>query len=188
MTTVNETQKKFSLKNLFNRPSKPYSNPYLGGIVMGLVLFASLFITGSGLGASGTVGRLATFLIDLVAPQHVDRIPDLLHWAGGNTNPLDATLPMLTVGSILGGFVSGLIHGRFKWEINKGPHISNRLRLVVAFLGGVFFTYGARMARGCTSGQGLSGGAVLSAGSWTVVFAIFGGAWALAYFVRKLWL
>ena len=51
----------------------------------------------------------------------------------------------------------------------------------------LFFLYGARMARGCTSGQALSGGATLSAGSWAIMFAIFGGAYGLAYFVRKLW-
>ncbi|RME91142.1 MAG: hypothetical protein D6770_01055 [Anaerolineae bacterium] len=177
-----------SKKSLFNRPEKPYTNPYLGGILMGLVLFTALFVAGSGLGASGTVGRFVVFLVDLVAPEHVNRVPDFLHWGGGTTNPLDATLPMITLGSIIGGFVSGLIHGRFKVEIHKGPHISNRTRLIVAFIGGFFFVYGARMARGCTSGQGLSGGATLSAGSWAIVFAIFGGAWALAYFVRKLWL
>ena len=60
--------------------------------------------------------------------------------------------------------------------------------LIVSFLGGVLFLYGARMARGCTSGQALTGGATLSAGSWVVMFAIFGGAYAVAYFVRKLWL
>ncbi len=185
MSTENAKHKK---PGLFNRPSKPYADPYLGGILMGLVLFASLFITGSGLGASGSVGRLATFIVDLISPQHVDRVPDLLHWAGGDTNPLDATLVMITLGSIIGGFISGLIHGRTRFEIHKGPNISNRTRLAAAFIGGIFFVYGARMARGCTSGQGLSGGAVLSAGSWTVVFAIFGGAWALAYFARKLWL
>lgn len=175
-------------KKIFDRPEKPYANPYLGGIVMGLVLFLSLFITGSGLGASGTVGRFTVFLLDIVAPQHVNRVPDFLHWGGGSANPLDATLPMMTLGSILGGFVSGLIGGRVRFEIHKGPNISNRTRLLFAFLGGMFFVYGARMARGCTSGQGLSGGATLSAGSWAIVFAIFGGAYALAYFVRKLWI
>jgi len=44
------------------------------------------------------------------------------------------------------------------------------------------------MARGCTSGQALSGGASLAAGSWLIMFAIFAGAYAVAYFVRKLWL
>ena len=46
----------------------------------------------------------------------------------------------------------------------------------------------ARMARGCTSGQALSGGATLAAGSWAVMLAIFASAYLLAYFVRRLWL
>jgi len=46
---------------------------------------------------------------------------------------------------------------------------------------------GARMARGCTSGQALSGGAVLSAGSWAFMMCVFAGAYAVAYFVRKFW-
>jgi uncharacterized membrane protein YedE/YeeE len=57
----------------------------------------------------------------------------------------------------------------------------------MAFLGGTIFLYGARMARGCTSGQALSGGATLAAGSWVVMFASFASAYALAYFVRRLW-
>jgi len=47
--------------------------------------------------------------------------------------------------------------------------------------------YGARLARGCTSGQALSGGAVLSVGSWAFMFSIFGAGYAVAWFVRRLW-
>jgi hypothetical protein len=36
------------------RKAKPYINPYLAGILLGLVLFAAFFVTGSGLGASGS--------------------------------------------------------------------------------------------------------------------------------------
>ncbi len=95
---------------------------------------------------------------------------------------------MLTVGTILGGFVSGWLNGRVKLETNKGPNISKRTRWAMAFVGGGFMGYGARMARGCTSGQALSGGAVLSMGSWAFMLAVFAGAYILAYFVRKLWL
>ena len=35
--------------------------------------------------------------------------------------------------------------------------------------------FAARLGRGCTSGQALSGGALLSAGSWVFMFAVFGG-------------
>jgi uncharacterized membrane protein YedE/YeeE len=57
----------------------------------------------------------------------------------------------------------------------------------MAFVGGTLMGYGARMARGCTSGQALSGGATLSTGSWIFMFAVFAGAYMLAYFVRRLW-
>ena len=188
MTTTVETPKKEkSLANIFKRPTKGYWNPYFGGLLLGLVLFLSFFITGQGLGASGGLNRMLVWVEDLVAPGHVDRTPYLIDMAGGDLNPLDSWIVMLTVGTIAGGFVSGWLKGRVKLETNKGPHISNRTRWVMAFIGGGFMGYGARMARGCTSGQALSGGAVLSVGSWAFMFAVFGGAYALAYFVRKLW-
>jgi uncharacterized membrane protein YedE/YeeE len=107
--------------------------------------------------------------------------------AGGNTNPLDSWIVFLTVGTILGGLLSGLLGRRMKIETNKGPRISNLTRWVLAFAGGALMGYGARLARGCTSGQALSGGAVLSVGSWAFMFAVFAGAYALAYFFRKTW-
>jgi len=184
---TNHESKKFRLKDLFTRPSQPYANPYVGGVLLGLVLFASYFITGNGLGASGGLSRIAAFLEDLVAPSHIDQVPYLIKMAGGQLNALDSWIVIVTAGVLIGGFVSGVIHGRTKFETNKGPNISNKTRWLFAFLGGIFFTYGARLARGCTSGQALSGGATLSAGSWVVMFSIFGGAYALAYFVRRLW-
>ena len=182
-----KTQKRLSIKSIFNRPRKEYVNPYLGGIILGVVLFLSFFITGNGLGASGTLSRVAVYLEDLVAPGHVDRTPYFLKMAGGSKNPLDDWIVFVTIGTVLGGFISGIIHGRTKLETTKGPNISNQRRWLLAFLGGILFSYGARMARGCTSGQALSGGASLSAGSWVVMFAIFGGAYSLAYFMRKSW-
>ncbi len=188
MTTVLKTQKaRIDLKGLFSRPAKEYVNPYIGGLFLGLVLFLSFFLTGNGLGASGGLSRYAVFVEDLIAPDHVDRTPYLLKMAGGEKDPLDDWIVFLTTGALLGGFVSGLINGRTKLETTKGPNISIRGRWTMAFLGGIIFAYGARLARGCTSGQALSGGATLSAGSWVVMFAIFGGAYGLAYFLRKAW-
>lgn len=169
------------------RATKPYINPYLGGILLGLVLFMAFFITGSGLGASGGMNRLLVVVEDAIAPSHVDRTPYLLAMAGGEKNPLDSWVVWVTVGTIIGGFVSGFRNGRLKVETNRGPHMPIKLRWVTAFIGGAFMGYGARFARGCTSGQALSGGAVLSVGSWAFMFAVFASAYALAYFVRKLW-
>ena len=177
-----------SRKSIFDRPEKPYVHPCFGGTVLGIVLFLALFLTGNGLGSSGATTRLVAFAEDTVAPAHVDKTPYLLKLAGGDKQPLDDWIIPVFFGALLGGFVSGTISGRTKFETTTGPNISNRTRWLMSFLGGIFFLYGARLARGCTSGQALTGGATLAAGSWAIMFAIFGGAYALAYFVRKLWL
>ncbi len=175
-------------KSIFNRPEKDYVHPYLGGIVLGIVLFFAFLLTGNGLGSSGATSRIDAALVDAVAPSHVDNTPYLLKMAGGDKNPLDDWIVPVFFGALLGGFSSGFFNGRLKFMTTKGPNISNRTRWLMSFLGGVLFLYGARLARGCTSGQALSGGATLAAGSWAIMFAIFGGAYAVAYFVRKLWL
>ncbi len=174
-------------KGLFNRPEKPYVHPYLGGTILGIVLFLSFFLTGNGLGSSGATTRLVTLVQDQISPSHVDRTPYLLKLAGGDKNPLDDWIIPVFFGALLGGFTSGWIFGRVKLETTKGPNISNRTRHWMAFLGGVLFLYGARMARGCTSGQALTGGASLAAGSWVIMLCIFASAYAVAYFVRKAW-
>lgn len=191
MTTLSQSKqpaKPGVLKRLFaKREEKQYINPYLGGILLGVVLFLAFFLTGGGLGASGGMNNLVVLLEDTIVPGHVDRTAYLLGIAGGSKNPLDSWTVWMLLGSVVGGFASGFLNGRVKIETNKGPRISKRQRWLFAFIGGSLMGYGARLARGCTSGQALSGGAVLSVGSWAFMFAVFGGAYALAYFVRKLW-
>jgi hypothetical protein len=176
------------LAEVFKRPERAYVHPYLGGFLLGLVLFASFFFTGNGLGASGGLNRYIVFFEDLIAPHHVDTTPYLIKMAGGDKNPLDDWVVLVVAGALVGGFAAGWWNGRLKVETNKGPHISVRTRWLMAFVGGAIMGYGARMARGCTSGLALSGGAVLSVGAWAFMFSVFAGAYALAYFVRKLWL
>jgi hypothetical protein len=191
MTTIAETQtpkKKSTLARFFGpQETKPYVHPYLGGARLGVVLFLAFFLTGNGLGASGGLNRWVVFIQDLIAPEHVDRVPYLLSMAGGDTNPLDNWIIPMIFGVLVGGFVSGWRNGRLNVDTGKGPRISVRTRWFMAFAGGAIMGFGARFARGCTSGQALSGGAVLSAGSWAFMFAVFAGGYALAYFVRKLW-
>ncbi len=167
--------------------AKPYLNPYTAGIILGIVLFLAFFISGSGLGASGGLNRMLVYVQNIVAPEHIDQVPYLLKMAGGATNPLNSWIVYLTIGTIFGGFISGLIGRRVKLETVKGASVSNSTRWIMAFLGGALMGYGARLARGCTSGQGLSGGAGLSVGSWAFMLAVFAGAYAVAYFFRKFW-
>lgn len=189
MTTLSspKSETRRGLRALTSRVTKDYVNPYYAGILLGVVLFGAFFLTGNGLGASGGLNRILVVVEDAIAPAHVDRTAYLITMAGGEKNPLDNWVVFMSIGTVVGGFVAGWRNGRIKLETNKGPQISTRTRWVTAFVGGTLMGYGARFARGCTSGQALSGGAVLSVGSWAFMFAVFGGGYALAYFVRKLW-
>jgi uncharacterized membrane protein YedE/YeeE len=89
---------------------------------------------------------------------------------------------------MIGSFIAGLVSKDLKLEILKGPNVSNKRRLWFAFIGGILVGYAARMARGCTSGQALVGGAELSVGAWAFMFSIFAGGFAVAYFIRRQWI
>jgi hypothetical protein len=168
-------------------PERPYMDPYLAGALLGVVLFLSFFITGGGLGASGALSHVSTGVLDWFAPRHVDRVAYLAEMAGGHRSPWRSTGVYMMVGTLLGGLASGLYHRRVRLETRRGPQISARERWIYALVGGVIMGYGARMARGCTSGQALSGGAVLSVGSWAFMFAVFAGGYAVAWLFRRLW-
>ncbi len=165
-----------------------YWSPYVAGFILGLVLLATFFIMGRGLGASGGVMRTVTYVVDKISPGHVDHNPYFAKYAGGEKNPLKDFLVFEILGVIVGGFLSGALAGRLKLKTDKGPHISARGRWILAFLGGGLMGFGARLAKGCTSGQALSGGATQALGSWAFMMVMFAAAYAVAYFVRKQWI
>ena len=187
MTVATQSNVKVQAKTASRSEPRAFVNPYLAGLALGLVLFLAFFLTGNGLGASGGLNRIIVWVIDVVAPQHADRVSYLIEYAGGDKNALDHWIVLLTVGIFLGGLTSGFIGRRIKFETLRGPRITDHQRWMFALLGGALSGFGARLARGCTSGQGLSGGALLSVGSWAFLLAFFLGGYALAYFVRRLW-
>jgi len=170
------------------RTPQPYWNPYPAGIGLGLVLLAAFVVMGRGLGASGAFSSLVAAATEAVAPAHARENPFYAEYLGdGTKNPLMDWLVFEVVGVFVGGFISGILAGRVRKAIERGPAISGATRLLLAFFGGGIMGFGAKLARGCTSGQALTGGAVLGVGSWAAMMAIFGGAYALAYFVRRQW-
>ena len=167
---------------------KPYSSPYIMGVFLGLILLASFFVTGQGLGASGAFQRTIVAVEKAISPDHVNNNEYLAQYGGGKENPLANYLIFQIIGVFVGGIISGVMSGRFRSEINHGPQITDRQRWLFAVIGGALFGFGSKLARGCTSGVALTGGAALSLGSWVTMLAIFAGAYATAYFVRRLWI
>ncbi|MCE9579853.1 MAG: YeeE/YedE family protein [Deltaproteobacteria bacterium] len=166
---------------------RPYTNPYLAGVGLGLVLLAAFVLVGRGLGASGAFNSLVAWLTSLVAPDYAKDNPFLGNYLNGDDHPLKAWLVFELVGVAIGALVSGLLARRVVRTIERGPRISIAGRLALAFLGGALMAFGAAIARGCTSGQALTGGAMLNLGSWVFMLALFAGAYATAWFLRKEW-
>jgi uncharacterized membrane protein YedE/YeeE len=168
---------------------QPLWNPYVSGVLLGLVLLATFLVMGRGLGASGGVSTVAAVAVHAVAPAHTAGNAAYEAYLGdGTTSPLKEWLIWELIGVFAGGLLSALLAHRAKFAIDMGPRATTGMRLGLALLGGGFMGFGARLARGCTSGQALSGGALLNAGSWVAMLSIFAGAYALAYFLRKEWL
>jgi hypothetical protein len=165
-----------------------YMNPYFAGVLLGLVLLAAMFLSGRGLGASGGIKYTVVALVGAIDKQHAMESAYYSKYFENGESPLKNWLALEVFGMILGGFISGALSHRLKFKIEKSPKISNNKRLLFAFLGGVFFVYGAQLARGCTSGAALSGMAVLSVAGFVTMIAIFGSAYIFAWFFKSLWI
>jgi uncharacterized membrane protein YedE/YeeE len=98
---------------------------------------------------------------------------------------------MLVLGVFIGSFASSKLSGDRRhatvppaWRTRFGS--SATLRMAVAFVGGLVMMLGARLARGCTSGHGITGALQLAVSSWifiTVAFVVAIGT-ALAMYGR----
>ena len=161
-------------------------NPYLGGVALGLVLLATFLVMGKGLGASGATYRAGVWAVNAVAPAHVAANPAMSGLVEEGS-PLKDWLVFEVVGVIIGGVIAAVTSGRFGKEVLRGPTFSKGGRIALAIAGGVLMGFAAKLTRGCTSGQALSGGAVLSVGSWAFMFSVFAGGYAVAWFLRRQW-
>ena len=164
--------------------SKTYANPYLAGILLGLVLLASFVILGSGLGASGGIAHIAAALSMGVSASHTLGSEYFGKWGA---RPLDYYLVFMFVGTFIGALFSALLANRTRIQVERGAASSVGRRLWLALAGGVIVGFASRLAQGCTSGQALSGGAMLLTGSLVFMVCLFASGYATAWFVRRQW-
>jgi hypothetical protein len=174
-------------KNL--KPKTRYINPYLGGVLLGLVLLAANFISGRGLGASGAAKSTIVATVNKVAPEHAENAAFFAEYNESHPEgPMKAWLVFQMLGVIVGAFLSGAVFNRLKFKVEHSPKITSRRRIIFAVIGGILFGFGSQLGRGCTSGSALSGMAIMSLGGFISMAFIFGTAFALAWFFRKNWI
>lgn len=170
------------------RRSSAYWNPYLAGFLLGLLLLTVFGLTGRGLGASGAYSALVAAAVETVAPDYArENSVHAAYLGEGGTSPLRDWLVLQLLGVAVGAFLSGRLAGRVKPELQRGPRSGRVRRLLYALAGGLLMGFAAKLARGCTSGLVLSGGALLGAGAWIFMLAVFAGGYAMAWFVRRQW-
>ncbi|NOR28838.1 MAG: YeeE/YedE family protein [Lutibacter sp.] len=165
-----------------------YWNPYFGGFLLGILILFTFYITGRGLGASGAMKSGVVTIVDAVAPSHAESSAYYSKFINEDKSPMNTWLVFEALGVLIGAFLSGGLTGRIGWRTQHSPKITPKRRLIFALGGGILFGLGAQIARGCTSGAALSGMAVLSTGGFITMLAIFGSAFAFAYFFRKNWI
>ena len=166
---------------------RPYWNPYVAGFALGLVLLASFLVMGFGLGSSSVPTRLAIGAAHLVAPAATEANAYFSQYVGPGKVLLEDWLVFEVLGVFLGGLVGAYSAGRLKGEVIRGEGVSKGRRIALAIAGGVIMGFAARLARGCTSGQALTGGAILSLGSWIFMMCVFAGGYLAAPFLKRDW-
>ena len=161
-------------------------SPYAVGAGIGILSWITFGLMNKGLGVSTTFVRLAGL------------IGSIWNFGGVKANSYYAKYiiekpavdwqMMLVVGLFVGALVSSLLgrsrhveHVPALWASRFGP--SKAVRYGGAFLGGMLVLVGARLAGGCTSGHGITGGMQFAVSSWlfivTFILAGLGTAFAL---------
>ena len=161
-----------------------FMNPYLAGVLLGLALLASFLVLGAGLGASAGIARVGAFAEGCVLP---GRVAASEYFGSWGDRPLSYYLVFMLAGTFAGGLFSALLAGRVRPGVERGAAFGRGARLLLALAGGVVVGFASRLAQGCTSGQALSGGALLLSGSLVFMLCVFAGGYAAAWFVRRQW-
>jgi hypothetical protein len=167
--------------------AQPYWNPYVAGFALGLVLLGGYLLLGRGLGATGAFSALAAWFASIVSPESAAANPVHARYLDHGPPLLDY-VPILVLGTLIGGGLSAWLAGRARLDFEAGPGVGRGARFALAFGGGFLAALGAKIALGCTSGQALSGAAVLNAGSLVFMVAVFVAGYAVAFLFRKEWL
>ncbi len=160
-----------------NKEFRANADNILAGIVIGLIVVAGWYVTGTfGFGEDpdtlemvylGTNSHLAesmTFVAPLGYTMNL--------WAYWTDSATIVTFGVASVfGVVIGSFVYAVAHRSFRWESFNSPQ--DMFRHIV---GAVLMGFGGVTAIGCTIGQGVTGVSTLAVSSFIVLAAIIAGA------------
>ncbi|MBI2809797.1 MAG: YeeE/YedE family protein [Candidatus Melainabacteria bacterium] len=152
-------------------------SPYFVGLCLALISVASFFFFHHMLGTSSVFVKLAGAFWRLIDPEYLNGSVYFKSYLDGKAW-IDWQ-GALVIGLFTGAYLAG--------KISKDPSASEPVpqlwkenigdgrprRYIGAFIGGVLILLGARLAGGCTSGHGISGGMQLAVSSWVFMLGLF---------------
>ena len=149
-------------------------NPWIAGVSIGLLSWFAFVLVNQPIGVSTALSSVSGEVASPILGRNVFLTDG--YWI---KFPFSFDYGVLfLIGIFLGGLINALTSNTFKWE--RVPSVwrefqggSVAKRFIVAFLGGALVLFGARMAGGCTSGHGLSGGLQLALSSWVFLITMF---------------
>ena len=162
--------------------------PVPAGILIGISMLLAWLVAGRGVGASGGMTRFVAWVQYGLFPAATEQSAYFGRYFADGAHPLYDYVVFLMAGLLIGAFIAAWLTGKLRVEVLRGPRASVAYRLSMALVGGGLAGFAARLARGCTSGHALVGGAELSVGAWVFMLCIFAGGWMAAWFVRKQWI
>ena len=133
---------------------------YVGGPVLGLCVVAMRWLFNERLAATGA-------------------------WTSAVERRLDSG-GWLLIGLVLGGGVFGSSLDGYGWLTDTFTGGSRWVIVPVLVFAGALIGFGAKTAGGCTSGNGLSGNAVLSPASLVATGVFFGTAIVVSFVIEAL--
>jgi uncharacterized protein len=148
-------------------------SPYVVGAAIGLLSILTFGISNEPIGVSGAFARTSGMIERIFRGKKTDEKeyykenPPKINWEW-----------MFVAGIVIGSFVSAQLSGDFEFVLVPQRWLQSAgdnplLRWAAAFIGGVLMGFGARWARGCTSGHGISGTLQLAVSSWITTIALF---------------
>ncbi len=164
-----------------------YWSPYIAGAGIGLVLLSAFYFMGMGVGASSAFARAAADVVQRIDPARAEKISYFSGYLKSGA-PLKDWIVFEIAGLFIGAFIASISSRSFGFRFDRGKNMNAVVRFFTALLGGGLVGFSSRLARGCTSGIGLTGSAQLAVGGWVFLIAMFLCGFFVAFILRKeLW-
>lgn len=165
---------------------KGFWSPYVAGIGLGFTLLAAFYVMGKGLGASSAFSIASAVVTQKVSPEYAGGLKYFSRYLGEGS-PLKDWIVFEIIGLFIGAATGALLSRSFRLKFDKPSHATGSARFFTALTGGALLGFAARLARGCTSGVGLTGGAQLAIAGWVFVISMFATGFILAAVLRRMW-